>query len=76
MSRDFFLLFGIAGATLILASIIILNKVNSNEYIYIARGVQCKEYDKENNVLSKCDDATFGEVDIINPISILKIKIN
>ena len=45
------------------------------EYIYVARGVQCKEYDKESNTLKECDDATFGEVEIINPISVLKIRI-
>ena len=45
------------------------------EYIYVARGVQCKEYDKESNILKRCDDATFGEVEIINPISVLKIRV-
>ena len=45
------------------------------EYIYVARGVQCKEYDKESNTLKKCEDGIFGEVEIINPISVLKIRV-
>jgi hypothetical protein len=53
-----------------------INKVGGSEYIYVARGIQCKEYDKDTNTLKQCDESIYGEVEIINPISILKVRLN
>jgi len=51
-----------------------LHNFNKNEYIYIARGVQCKNFDKDTNTLSECSDGLLENYDIINPISIVRIK--
>lgn len=45
------------------------------KYIYIARGVTCKEFDKESNSVKHCFSEEFGEdFDIINPVSVIKVK--
>jgi hypothetical protein len=46
-----------------------------NDYIYIARGVECAEYDRDNNILKDCNFGELGKVDIINPISVIRIKL-
>ena len=63
-------------AVLAVIGYLMINKVGSSNYVYVARGIQCKEYDKDTNTLKKCDDSIFGEVEIINPVSILKVQLN
>ena len=75
MKIDTLIALTIVGVLLIITPVIIMYKINTPEYIYVARGIQCKEYDKDSNVLKKCDDSQFGEVEIINPIAVLKIRI-
>lgn len=53
-----------------------LDKTFSSKYIYSARGVICEEFDKDSNTLKNCDAGSLGKVEIINPISILKIKVD
>jgi hypothetical protein len=73
--KDKLILIAIASLIVLGLSTLYISQVNKPEYVYVARGIQCKEYDKDSNVLKKCDDSQFGEVEIINPIAVLKIRI-
>lgn len=54
---------------------VFLDKTFSTKYIYSARGVICEEFDSGSNTLKNCDAGDLGKVEIINPISVLKIKV-
>jgi len=72
---DRYILVIVISLFIILGGLLVLDQATESEYLYLARGIECKEFDKDSNTLKQCKDGNLGEVELINPISVIKVRI-